>query len=173
MKPARHDFSRRAATPDLGGAAVTMAASRAPWASRATSRQVSVTAASAISPAGFTSGRSAKACQVAWPVRADRTPPSIAITLTSAPGHAAGTVHGRTGPAYARPRHGLNALASSARVHARAVRSLCPPRDLRPAEWKAGACSLAGQSGSLLSSGSRVRILPGAPGQSHIPILLD
>jgi hypothetical protein len=64
---------------------VTAAASRAPWASRATSRQVSVTAASAISPAGFPSGRSAKNCQVAWPVRADRAPPSIAITLTSAP----------------------------------------------------------------------------------------
>ena len=49
------------------------------------------------------------------------------------------------------------------RFHPRAVRSLCPSRDLRPAEWEAGACSSAGQSGCLLSSGSRVRILPGAP----------
>src|SRR5215475_10435326 len=83
-KPARHDLSRRAATPDRWGAAVTAAASRAPWASRATIRQVSVTAASAISPAGLPSGRNATPCQVAWPVRADRTPPSIAITWTSA-----------------------------------------------------------------------------------------
>jgi hypothetical protein len=48
--------------------------------------------------------------------------------------------------------------------------ALCPPRDLEPAQWGAGACSSAGQSGCLLSSGSRVRILPGAPAQSHIPI---
>src|SRR5205823_12135031 len=47
---------------------------------------------------GFPSGTSVKACQVAWPVRADRTLPSIAITLTSAPGRAAGTVRGRYRP---------------------------------------------------------------------------
>src|SRR5215469_11444255 len=82
-KPARHDFSRRAATPDFCGAAVTAAASRAPCATRAMSRHVSVTAASAIRPAGFPSGTSAKPSQLASPVRADSRLPSVAITVTS------------------------------------------------------------------------------------------
>src|SRR2546423_4890320 len=43
MKPARHDFSRRAATPDLCGAAVAAAATPAPRAGRATSTAADVT----------------------------------------------------------------------------------------------------------------------------------
>src|SRR5262249_9657818 len=84
MKPARHAFSRRAAAPDSSGAAVTAVTRPPPWASRDTSRQVSVTAANATRTAGFSPGTVAKPGQMAWPVRTDRTPPSIAITLTSA-----------------------------------------------------------------------------------------
>ena len=40
-----------------------------------------------------------------------------------------------------------------------------PSRDLRRTQLRSSARSSAGQSSCLLSSGSRVRILPGAPGQ--------
>ena len=46
-----------------------------------------------------------------------------------------------------------------------------PSCDLRRTQLRSSARSSAGQSSCLLSSGSRVRILPGAPGQSFIRLL--
>ena len=46
-----------------------------------------------------------------------------------------------------------------------------PSRDLRRTQLRSSARSSAGQSSCLLSSGSRVRILPGAPGQSFLRLL--
>src|SRR5215470_2293185 len=162
MKPARHAFSRRAAAPESSGAAVTAATRPPPWASRETSRQVSVTAANATRTDGFSPGTVAKLSKLAWPVRTDRTPLSIAITLTSAfRPHSRYRFAADTHSAYARHRV-ADALGLSACGPHPAAR-LCPPCDFEPAQWDAGACSSVGQSGCLLSSGSRVRILPGAP----------
>ena len=46
-----------------------------------------------------------------------------------------------------------------------------PSRDLRRTQLPSSARSSAGQSSCLLSSGSRVRILPGAPGQRVFEVL--